>query len=103
MTFGAFKRDEEEGPVSQLLFVLKFLTACLAFNILPLELSCEPFCPSLSVHCHSSTAFCSPPLPQPVWLPLVAQGPLLGPEVGGHMSVSWLDYASFHEGQVHIE
>lgn len=91
MTFGAFRRDEEEGPVSQLLFVPEFLTACSAFIMLSLELPYEPFCPSLSVHCHSSTAFCSLSLPQPVRLPLVAQGPLLGPEVGGHMSLSWLD------------
>lgn len=63
ITFGAFRRDEEEAPVRQLLFIPEFLTAHSAFIILPLESLWEPFSPSVSVHDGSSTALCSLPLP----------------------------------------
>lgn len=84
MTPGAFRRADEEAPVSQMLFVAEFLTAHSAFIVLPSEFLCEPFSPCLSSGLLlSSNLQPSSSVARPA--SLGGTGPLLGPKAGGCM------------------
>lgn len=84
MTFGPFRRDEEEAPVSQLLFVPELLSAPSAI-VLPLG---KNLCVSL-LALMSLFSFCSNTLQLSsstiISASLGGTGPFLGPKAGGHL------------------